>query len=142
MTQCELCAIDRSKALWKNDRFFVIAVDDEQYPGYVRIIWNEHKAEMTDLCEDERQMMFKSMEIVEKCMREVMKPHKVNWAQFGNMVPHLHWLAIPRYTDDMHFPQSIWGIQQRQCPAEILAQRRELAGQMNKAIIEELNRSF
>ena len=41
MNQCELCAFDRQQALWKNDRFYVIAVDDEQYPGYVRIIWKE-----------------------------------------------------------------------------------------------------
>ncbi len=142
MTQCELCAFDRKQALWKNDQLFVIAVNDEQYPGYVRIIWNEHKAEMTDLSANDMEIMFKCMQIVEKCMRITMKPHKVNWAQFGNMVPHLHWHAIPRYKNDMHFPQSIWGSEQRQCPADILAQRRELAGQMHKLIIEELNRSL
>ncbi|MBO7173467.1 MAG: HIT family protein [Burkholderiaceae bacterium] len=142
MSHCELCDYDRNQALWKNDRFFVIAVDDEQYPGYVRIIWNDHKAEMTDLDGKDLEIMLKSMAIIEKCMREVMKPHKVNWAQFGNMVPHLHWHAIPRYPDDMHFPQSIWGVQQRQCPTDILAKRRELAGHMHKAIVDELNRSF
>ena len=142
MTQCELCAFDRQQALWKNDQLFVIAVNDEQYPGYIRIIWNEHKAEMTDLSANDMEIMFKCMQIVEKCMRNTMKPHKVNWAQFGNMVPHLHWHAIPRYQNDMHFPQSIWGSEQRQCPADILAQRRELAGQMHKLIIEELNRSL
>lgn len=140
MTHCELCAFDRNNALWKNDHLFVISVDEEQYPGYVRIICQEHKAEMTDLTEQEQNEILKVMMIVERCMRTVMKPHKVNWAQFGNMVPHLHWHAIPRYQDDMHFPQSIWGIQQRQCPADILAHRQELAGQMLQQLRQELNR--
>ena len=78
MNQCELCAFDRQQALWKNDRFYVIAVDDKQYPGYVRIIWNEHNAEMTDLDSCDLEVMFKAMQIVEQCMRDVMKPHKVN----------------------------------------------------------------
>ncbi len=140
MTHCELCNFDRSSALWKNDQLFVISVDDEQYPGYVRIIWNEHKAEMSDLDKNEKEMLYKVMDIVEVCMRKTMSPHKVNWAQFGNMVPHLHWHAIPRYPDDMHFPQSIWGIQQRECPAESLAQRRKLAGQFHELLSQELDR--
>jgi len=25
------------------------------------------------------------------------------------MVPHLHWHVIPRFGDDKHFPQPLWG---------------------------------
>ena len=28
-------------------------------------------------------------------------------------MPHLHWHVIPRYADDPHFPQPIWGTPQR-----------------------------
>ncbi len=30
------------------------------------------------------------------------------------MVPHLHWHVIPRYRDDRHFPESVWGAPQRE----------------------------
>ena len=38
-----------------------------------------------------------------------LQPDKINLASFGNMVPHLHWHVIPRFKDDMHFPNPIWG---------------------------------
>jgi len=42
-------------------------------------------------------------------LRNVLKPHKINLAEFGNMTPHLHWHVIARNLDDAHFPNSIWG---------------------------------
>ncbi len=38
----------------------------------------------------------------------------LNLASFGNVVPHLHWHLIPRYLDDRHFPQPVWGPRQRE----------------------------
>jgi diadenosine tetraphosphate (Ap4A) HIT family hydrolase len=29
------------------------------------------------------------------------------------MTPHIHWHVIPRFADDPHFPQSIWGTKER-----------------------------
>jgi diadenosine tetraphosphate (Ap4A) HIT family hydrolase len=29
------------------------------------------------------------------------------------MVPHLHWHVIPRFRNDRHFPNPIWGQAQR-----------------------------
>ena len=26
------------------------------------------------------------------------------------MTPHLHWHVIPRFKDDKHFPNPIWGV--------------------------------
>jgi diadenosine tetraphosphate (Ap4A) HIT family hydrolase len=58
-------------------------------------------------------------------VREVMQPEKINLASFGNMVPHLHWHVIPRYTDDVHFPQPVWGQVQRASQPQSLQLRRE-----------------
>ena len=33
--------------------------------------------------------------------------------RFGNVVPHVHWHVIPRYTDDAHFPNAVWGERRR-----------------------------
>jgi diadenosine tetraphosphate (Ap4A) HIT family hydrolase len=37
----------------------------------------------------------------------------MNLASLGNQTPHLHWHLIPRFTDDSHFPQPVWGPRQR-----------------------------
>ncbi|MBP7641072.1 MAG: HIT domain-containing protein, partial [Thauera sp.] len=50
----------------------------------------------------------------EAALRNLLDPDKINLASFGNMVPHLHWHVIPRYRDDRHFPESVWGAPQRE----------------------------
>ena len=37
----------------------------------------------------------------------------INLASFGNRTPHVHWHVIPRYHDDAHFPDPVWGIARR-----------------------------
>ena len=41
-------------------------------------------------------------------------PAKINLATLGNMVAHVHWHVIPRFADDPHFPQPVWGARQRE----------------------------
>ena len=108
-------------------QFRVVLVDDERYPGFCRVIWQDHIKEVTDLPELDRMLLMDVLWQVELVVREVMQPDKINLASFGNLVPHLHWHVIPRYADDTHFPQPIWGQEQRafQSQAQPLKLRRE-----------------
>jgi diadenosine tetraphosphate (Ap4A) HIT family hydrolase len=105
---CELCDLARGDVLYKADGLRVILVDDAAYPGFCRVIWNAHVAEMTDLAPEQRASLMEAVWQVEQAVRQVMRPHKVNLASLGNMVPHLHWHIIPRYQDDAHFPSPVW----------------------------------
>jgi diadenosine tetraphosphate (Ap4A) HIT family hydrolase len=52
------------------------------------------------------------MNVVVKLERFIlndMQADKSNVATLGNVVPHLHWHVIPRFTDDAHFPAPVWG---------------------------------
>ena len=138
---CELCKYDQSTALWQGNKFFVIAVNDERFPGYTRLIWKEHIAEVTDLSEQDRTLMWQALSLIEQTMRETMHPTKINLAQLGNMVPHLHWHIIPRYKNDTHFPESIWGMQQRKLPSET-ANRKILAEYFYEKLSEVLAQKF
>jgi len=62
---------------------------------------------------DERSRLMSVVFTVEQVVRSVFLPDKINLASFGNVVPHLHWHVIPRWRDDRHFPQPIWGSAQR-----------------------------
>lgn len=134
---CVLCHPQKENVVWKNKELRVIQVDDPLFPGYFRVIWNKHIAEMSDLTDDERQLLEKVLLTVEKVVREQMQPDKINWAQFGNMVPHLHWHIIARYRDDSHFPESIWGLKQREVAEEKVQQLKIKA---NNAAVEIQNR--
>jgi diadenosine tetraphosphate (Ap4A) HIT family hydrolase len=105
----------------------VVLVDDDHYPGFCRVIWQDHVKEVTDLPELDRMLLMDVLWQVELVVREVMQPEKINLASFGNMVPHLHWHVIPRFTDDVHFPQPVWGqVQRAPQPASLQVRRERL----------------
>lgn len=105
---CPLCQRANEKVLWQSDDLRVIAVDDANYPGYCRVIWNDHVGEMTDLKESDRGNLMRIVFVVETGLRKILRPTKINLASLGNQVPHVHWHVIPRFTDDPTFPGAIW----------------------------------
>ncbi len=122
MADCELCAGKNEDVLVNTPKFRVILVDDANYPGFCRVIWNAHVKEMTDLAIADRSALMQAVCKVEQGIRDVMQPHKINLASLGNMVPHLHWHVIPRYQDDAHFPNPVWAATDR-VSSEVEAKR-------------------
>jgi diadenosine tetraphosphate (Ap4A) HIT family hydrolase len=118
MINCELCEGSAAGAdlLHATEKWRVVLVDDANYPGFCRVIWNAHVKEMSDLPEADRNEMMAVVWIVEQTIRAVMAPHKINLASLGNMVPHLHWHIIPRYQDDAHFPNPVWAAAKADLP--------------------------
>ena len=55
---------------------------------------------------------------VERAVRDAMAPHKMNVASLGNMVPHVHWHVIPRFSDYRHFPGPVWAAPRRDAAAD------------------------
>ena len=113
---CEFCWQIGGEVLWRDERCRVVLLADPDYHGFCRVIWNAHVKEMTDLARAEQQHCMCVVLSVEQALRGVLKPHKINLASFGNMVPHLHWHVIPRFEYDAHFPKPIWGERQRSAP--------------------------
>ena len=115
---CELCDGPGGAVLWRDERCRVVHVEEAGYPGFCRVIWNAHVSEMTDLAEDDRAHLMKIVYALEAVLRERLQPDKINLASLGNMTPHLHWHVIPRFRDDPHFPNPIWGAAQRPARAQ------------------------
>jgi diadenosine tetraphosphate (Ap4A) HIT family hydrolase len=134
---CELCSQPGGKLLWRDDRCRVVLVADPDYAGFCRVIWHAHVKEMTDLTVADQRHCMRVVLGVERVLRSVLNPHKINLASFGNMAPHLHWHVIPRNPDDAHFPQSVWGPRQRaaepraSAAATLKLQKRLVAGLKN-----------
>ncbi len=105
---CELCNHIGGALLWQDENCRVVLINDADYPGFCRVIWQQHIKEMTDLSDAEREHFMATVFAVEAAIRAVMQPDKINLASLGNMTPHLHWHVIPRFIADPAFPQPIW----------------------------------
>ncbi len=138
MTNCVLCKDElkpeEGQLLWRGDDCRVIMVNDPDLPGFCRVIWNRHVAEMTDLSYGERDHLMTLVFAVEEAVRHVMHPDKVNIAALGNMVPHIHWHVIPRFKDDAFFPGSAWSKKTQETKASTLEARRKKSQELPAAI--------
>lgn len=107
---CPLCEAVGGEVLWQDDFCRIVLVTDTpDYPGFCRVILNNHVKEMTDLEPEHRARLMSVVWKTEQAVRETLHPDKINLASLGNVVPHLHWHVIPRFVADRHFPNPIWG---------------------------------
>jgi diadenosine tetraphosphate (Ap4A) HIT family hydrolase len=113
---CPLCDAPGGNLLWQDGFCRVVLADEPDYPGFLRVILKAHIKEMTDLTAADQQSLIRVVFAAEAVLREVMQPDKINLATLGNVVPHLHWHVIPRFADDPHFPNPVWGAKLRSTP--------------------------
>jgi diadenosine tetraphosphate (Ap4A) HIT family hydrolase len=113
---CPLCAADGGTLVWRGTRLRVIRADEAGFPAFYRVVWNAHAAEFSDLSAAERMHCMEAVTAVEQALRDHLAPTKVNLAALGNMVPHLHWHVIARFSWDSHFPAPVWAPVQRPSP--------------------------
>ncbi|HEY4072424.1 MAG TPA: HIT family protein [Herbaspirillum sp.] len=137
---CELCEIDGGEVLFRTVDYRVVLVDDAAYPGFCRVIWQQHVKEMTMLSPVQRTMLMDAVWRVEAALLEAMQPVKVNLASLGNMTQHIHWHLIPRFNDDAHFPNPIWGEAKRVPLSAVMAARSALLPQLREAVVRHLTK--
>lgn len=119
MSACELCDSSGGEVLWQDEVCRVIRVGGTEaaaFPGFCRVVWRAHVAELSDLTADQRRHLLDVVAAVERVLRAAVRPDKINLASLGNLVPHLHWHVIPRWRDDSHFPAPIWAPAARPVP--------------------------
>ncbi len=111
---CPFCAGPGGEVLWQDSRLRVVRADEADYPGFLRVVWNAHVREMTDLSGEDRAHLMAVVWAAEGALRALLAPDKVNLASLGNQAPHLHWHIIARFADDAHFPDPVWAARRRE----------------------------
>ena len=109
INNCILCEKNSKNIIYQNDVYHILLVEDKYYPGYVQLVINDHIKELTDVNHAIAHQIFDAILKLERMIRDVFSPDKLNIASLGNMVPHLHFHIIPRFKSDRHFPNPIWG---------------------------------
>jgi diadenosine tetraphosphate (Ap4A) HIT family hydrolase len=134
LSACPLCQTDAGEVLWRNDLCRVVLADEPDYPGFLRVILNAHVKEMTDLPSADQAALMQVVFAAEAALREVMQPDKINLASLGNVVPHLHWHVIPRFADDPHFPNPVWGQKTANGKRHAAPDRAQLAAALSRRL--------
>lgn len=142
MEECVLCLLDKNEPVYRHEKWYVLLVNDADYPGFCRVVWNEHISEMTDLSAEDRTELMNVVWLVEKTVRKIIQPEKINLASLGNMVPHLHWHIIPRYSNDRHFPDSIWSASKRAPDEKDMVTRKKRISELRKTLVDTLARKY
>jgi hypothetical protein len=102
---CPLC-FPVGDVLWHDASCRVIRVDDADYPGYCRLIWNEHVAEMSDLTPTEQRHCFNILMAVEVALRECFRPRRSTWPASATWCRTCTGTSSP-LLDDRHFPADL-----------------------------------
>jgi diadenosine tetraphosphate (Ap4A) HIT family hydrolase len=99
-------------------------MDDANYPWLVLVPRVAGASELIDLDADQRHHLTDEVDRASRALRDGFRPHKLNVAALGNLVPQLHVHVIARQEGDPAWPSPVWG-RVAACPysPELLVER-------------------
>jgi diadenosine tetraphosphate (Ap4A) HIT family hydrolase len=102
-------------------------MDDANYPWLILVPRVPAAREMIDLDQAQRHRLTDEIDLAARLLREAFRPHKLNVAALGNLIPQLHVHVIAREETDPAWPAPVWGrVAARPYPPEALVERVRL----------------
>ena len=83
---------------------------DQFFPGWTVLVLKRHATELYELARDERARLMDEVSAVAQGLTRALGARKVNYALFGNLLPHVHWHVIPRLSGDPAPRESVFGV--------------------------------
>lgn len=111
LSPCPMCGRWESDAdlrIAELGHSYVILNRDQFFPGYTLLFSKTHVTELFHLDHRVRGELMEEVSRVAKALYDVFRPDKINYELLGNMVPHMHWHLVPRFTSDQAWPRPIW----------------------------------
>ena len=84
-------------------------MDDANYPWLVLVPRVAGAVELLDLDAAQRHALTDEIDAAARALSAVARPHKLNVAALGNLVPQLHVHVIARFREDPAWPAPVWG---------------------------------
>lgn len=84
-------------------------MDDANHPWLILVPRIEAAVELIDLSDSQQAQLMQEIAIASRALRTAFKPHKLNVASLGNLVPQLHVHVIARFEHDIAWPRPVWG---------------------------------
>jgi len=108
---CPMCCKwleDADLRVTELDYCYVLLNRDQFFTGYCFVFTKAHVTELFHLDVTTRQGVIEEVNRVAAALFNVFNPTKINYELLGNMVPHMHWHLVPRFSDDPLWPRPIW----------------------------------
>ncbi|MFT6333114.1 MAG: diadenosine tetraphosphate (Ap4A) HIT family hydrolase [Lentimonas sp.] len=87
----------------------ILLIKNALYPWFVLVPKKENLTEIMDLNLEQQILLTKEIDFMSRAVKKIFKPHKLNIAALGNVVPQLHIHIIARFKNDVTFPKPVWG---------------------------------
>ena len=84
-------------------------MDDANHPWLILVPRVVEAVELIDLSPQQQAELLREIGVASRLLQSVFKPHKLNIAALGNLVPQLHVHVIARFEDDIAWPRPVWG---------------------------------
>lgn len=85
-------------------------MDDANHPWLILVPRVENAVEVIDLDAAQQAQLMQEIDRASRALQAAVKPHKLNVAALGNVVPQLHVHVIARFHDDIAWPRPVWGM--------------------------------
>lgn len=85
-------------------------MDDANHPWLILVPRVENAVEVIDLDAAQQAQLMQEIDRASRALQAAVKPHKLNVAALGNLVPQLHIHVIARFHDDIAWPRPVWGM--------------------------------
>jgi diadenosine tetraphosphate (Ap4A) HIT family hydrolase len=111
MTDCPMCSRwddDADLRIIELPHSYVILNRDQYFPGYTLLFTKMHATELFQLERDVRTALMEEVSTVAQALYTTYAPAKINYELLGNMVPHIHWHIVPRFSSEPLWPRPIW----------------------------------
>ncbi len=118
MTDCPMChrwEDDTDLRIIELTHSCVVLNRDQFFPGYTLLFTKQHVTELFHLVPEVRSGLMEEVSLVAQALQTVFAPTKINYELLGNMVPHIHWHIVPRFSSDALWPRPIWSEPHEEC---------------------------
>jgi diadenosine tetraphosphate (Ap4A) HIT family hydrolase len=101
----------------------VLLMRDSRYAWLILVPRRPGRAEVSDLGEDERALLWREVDAAGAAIRAVAPCDKLNIGALGNIVRQLHVHVVARREGDAAWPGPVWGFGKAEAYAEGEAER-------------------
>lgn len=87
----------------------LLLMNDARFPWCILVPRRAGMRDVIDLAQTDIEQLHRESIALQRALRELFRPDKLNVAAIGNLVPQLHVHHVARFATDSEWPAPVWG---------------------------------